>query len=99
MLQAQIFIDQDEFRGMQPLGEFIMAFLLEHHIAGATAFNGQFGFGKNHKIKKPNQIFSFDETPMVIIFIDQDEKVRHVLAELRKHYRGGLIVAHEVMAY
>lgn len=35
MLQAQIYIDKDELKGMQPLHQFIMQLLIENGIAGA----------------------------------------------------------------
>lgn len=96
MLQAQIYLDKDELIGLKPLNEFIMELLLEQQIEGATAFIGWFGFGENHKMKKPNQIFSFDETPMLIVFIDEDEKVKAAIQEVRKYYKGGAILTHHV---
>lgn len=96
MLQAQIYIDQDELRGIHPLHQFVMQLLIEHGIAGATAFAGHSGFGRHHRLKQPTQQFSFDETPMLIVFIDEEKKVKEALTELRKHYRGGFIVTHEV---
>jgi len=71
MLQAQIYIDKDELKGMQPLHQFIMQLLIVNGIAGATAFVGHSGFGVHHRLKQPTQQFSFDETPMLITFIDE----------------------------
>jgi uncharacterized protein len=96
MLQAQIFIDKDEVFGSQPLYEFIVQFLLKHKVAGATAFRGVIGFGEHHQVKRPDSLFSFDEPPMLITFIDEDEKVLHVLKELRKRVNSGFIVTNKV---
>ncbi len=96
MLQAQIFIDKEELIGTEPLHHFIMQLLIENGIAGATSFIGHSGIGKHHRLKQPSEQFSFDETPMLITFIDEDEKVKSVLTKLRKHYKGGLIVIHKV---
>lgn len=96
MLQAQIFIDKDETFGNQPLYEFIVQFLLKHKIAGATAFRGVIGFGEHHQVKRPDSIFSFDEPPMLITFIDEDEKVTNVLKALRKQVNSGFIVTSQV---
>ncbi len=96
MVQAQIFIDKDELRGERPLYEFILLFLLEKNIAGATAFNGFMGFGKHQKLKRPNREFSFDETPLVISFVDTKENVEEAIKELRNVYSGGLIITHAV---
>ena len=96
MLQAQIFIDLEELKGSQPLHDYIVQFLVEQGISGATSFKGYTGFGANNKIKKPNDIFSFDEPPMMITFIDEDEKVRSAITALRKEVKRGFIVVHNV---
>jgi len=99
MTQAQIFIDKDEWRGMKPLHQSIMHFLMENAIAGATPFAGYSAFGRNHRLKQPTRQYSFDETPMLITFIDDTIKVKRVISELRKEYRGGLIVTHPVESW
>jgi uncharacterized protein len=96
MIQVQIFFDQDKFRDNKPLTDYIMEFLVEHDIMGATAFRGEIGFGENHQIKRPGRLFSFDEPPMMITFIDQDEKIKKVLTALRKKVKNGFIVTHPV---
>lgn len=96
MIQAQIYIDKDEMKGTKPLHEFIMHLLIDNGIAGATSFIGHSGFGRHHRLKQPAQQFSFDETPMLITFIDEDKKVKNALTELRKQYRGGFIITHSV---
>lgn len=96
MLQAQIFIDKDTFKGNGPLYEFILDFLLRNNILGATMFRGQMGFGSNQKLKNPDRMFSFDEPPAMIVFIDEEEKVLRVLTGLRKEVKGGFIVTSKV---
>jgi PII-like signaling protein len=96
MLQAQIFIDKSDFHNTQPVYDYIMQFLLLHHINGATALTGIMGFGSHQQMKRPNELFSFDEPPMVILFIDEAGKVREVLTRLRKEYKGGFIITHHV---
>ncbi|EJL71429.1 DUF190 domain-containing protein [Chryseobacterium populi] len=96
MIQAQIFIDADDLKGTQLGYEFILQFLIVHNIKGATVFRGRLGYGENQYINRPNNLFSFDQTPIMITFIDDDEKVKTVLTELRNLYRGGFIVTHQV---
>ncbi len=96
MLQAQIYIDKDELRGVKPLHQFIMKLLLESGIAGATSLMGYSGFGRHHHLKQPSRLFSFDEASMLIVFIDSEKKVKEALTELRKQYRGGFIVTYPV---
>ena len=96
MLQAQIFIDKDKQMGRDPLYKFILKLLLENGIAGATSYTGYSGFGKHQVLKQPGLQFSFDETPLIITFIDKKEKVTAAINELRKQYRGGFITTHAV---
>jgi PII-like signaling protein len=93
MLQAQIYIDQDEQRDGQPLHEWILRFLLAQGIAGATVFRGIAGFGKAHQLKRPDRLFSFDVPPVMIAFTDGEERVRAALTALRKEFTGGFICA------
>lgn len=99
MVQAQIFIDKDELHKERKLYEFIMEFLLSKKVAGATAFEGLIGFGPNHQMQRPGRLFSFDEPPMMIVFIEEDEKAKQVIHELRKEFQGGLIVTLKVEAW
>lgn len=99
MLQAQIFIDKDEMYKDTQLYAFIMEYLIQNDINGATSINGFMGFGTNQKLKTPNKLFSFDEQPMVIIFIDEDEKVKRVAKELSKIVNNGIIVAHKIEVF
>ena len=96
MLQAQIFIDADELKGTQTLQDYIMHFLIKHKVKGATVFRGRFGFGEGQLMKRPNDLFSFDETPLMITFIDEEEKVKQTLTALRSEWKGGLILTHQV---
>jgi PII-like signaling protein len=96
MLQAHIYINKDELKEEGPLHQFIMQFLIERGLSGATSFVGYTGFGRHHRLKQPTQQFSFDETPMLIVFIDEDLKVKEAITELRKQYTGGLIITHPV---
>jgi len=97
MLQAQIFIDKDELHEEKKLYEYIMDFLFKSKVEGATAFEGLIGFGPgDRKMQRPNRLFSFDEPPMMITFVDKEEKVKHVIKELRKEFKGGLIITHPV---
>ncbi len=96
MLQAQIFIDEDELFGTKSLHEFIVQFLIAQKIKGLTVFKGISGFGSNNHFHRPNDLFSFDETPILITFIDDTEKVKAVLTALRVEVKSGFIITNEV---
>ena len=96
MTQAQIFIDKDELHDERKLYEFVMEFLLSRKVSGATAFEGLIGFGPDRQMQRPGRLFSFDEPPMMIVFVDEDEKAKRVIAELREEFKGGLIITSKV---
>lgn len=96
MLQAQIYIDQDELIGSKPLHEFIIQFLIAQKIKGLTVFKGISGFGSNKHFNRPNDLFSFDETPIMITFIDDNDKVKEVLTALRVEVKSGFIIINQV---
>lgn len=96
MIQVQIFFDKDKFRDDKPLTDYLMEFLVENEILGATAFRGEVGFGATQKISRPGRLFSFDDPPMLITFIDEDEKVKKVLTIMRKKVKGMFIVMNPV---
>lgn len=96
MLKAQIYIDKDELMHDKPLYEFILDFLIEQQIQGATVFQGRLGYGEGRYLNRPNELFSFDQTPMLITFIDEEHKVRNTLAQLRKNFDSGFIITQQV---
>ena len=96
MIQVQIFFDKDKFKDDKPMTDYIMEFLADNDCLGATCFRGELGFGENQKINRPGRLFSFDEPPMLITFIDQDEKVKKVLTAFRKKVKSGFIVVNPV---
>jgi PII-like signaling protein len=57
------------------------------------------GFGPNQLLKRPDALFSFDEVPMIVTFIDEKEKVKHVLTKLKPLVKNCLIVTTEVQKW
>jgi PII-like signaling protein len=97
--EANIFVDKGDLHRGRSLHEFILRFLLSSGIIGATVIEGHSGYGRNQHIQDPNRLFSFDEPPILIKFIDQEAKVRNVLAELRKHTNKGLFTIQPVEVF
>ncbi len=96
MTQVQIFIDKDDLIDSRYVYSFLLKLLLDQNISGATVFKGWMGFGKNHVLKKPDDILSFDEPPLLITFIDEDPKAEAAIQAIRKEYSGGVIVKSKV---
>ncbi len=96
MQQAQIFIGKDQFFREQPLYEYIMQLLMKEKIRGATVFIGRLGYDESKHINRPYDLFSFDETPVMITFIDEEENVKSALTALRKEVKSGFIITNHV---
>jgi uncharacterized protein len=96
MTEVSIFLDEDDVYQSKPMHEYLMHHLLHHHIRGATVFQGLAGFGRKHHLHHPQTLGSFDERPLMIVFIDEDSSVQAVLPHIRDVVKGGLIVTKRV---
>lgn len=96
MLLAQVYIDEDDLTVYGHLRDMILQLLINNGIAGATAFTGDAGFGRYYRMMHHEKQIVLDKKPLLIVFIDEDKKVKVALTELRKQYRGGFIITHPV---
>jgi PII-like signaling protein len=96
MLQVQLFLDEEDSFQDHPSSEHILRYLLHHKIMGATMFRGHMGFGARRHLNAPRRIAASDANPVMILFIDEEEKVLQVLPHLREVLGDGLIVSQKV---
>jgi len=96
LLQAQIYVNKEDLYGSVPYYEFIPRLLLVNGIRGATVFKAWLGFGRNQHLNTPNNLFSFDETNMMITFADEPEKAKAALTALRAVISNAFIITHLV---
>jgi uncharacterized protein len=96
MLEVKIFLDTEDMYGEHPLHEHITRYLLHHEIRGATLFSGIMGFGSHHHLHAPRRILASDAVPVMILFVDEEVKVRRVLGYLKSILPEGLITLHTV---
>jgi PII-like signaling protein len=96
MTEVTIFLDEDDVYRNEPTHEYIMRYLLHHEIRGASMFEAVMGFGKKHHLHHPRKIGGADEESVMIIFIDEQEKVQSVLPHLKEVIREGLITLTKV---
>ncbi len=97
MLEVKIFLDEADTYGEKPLHEHIMRHLMHHNIRGASVFEAYEGYGRKHHLHHLKVLGSVDENPLMILFIDEEEKVNSVLPHFREIVNGGLITANRVM--
>lgn len=97
MLEVKVFVDEADLHENKPLHEYIMRYLMHHNIMGATVFEGYEGFGRKHHLHRLKELGTVDESPLMILFIDEKEKVDAVLPHLKEIVNGGLIVISNVI--
>ena len=96
MLEIRLFLDEEDMHEGKRLDEYIMRYLMHHGIMGASVFPAVMGYGKKHHLHHTRTIGSADEGPLMILVIDEEEKLRAVLPHLKEVMRDGLMVAQRV---
>jgi uncharacterized protein len=92
MVEIKIFLDEGDRHGDTLMYEYIMRYLMHHQIQGACILPVFAGFGSKHHLHLPKSLGSMDEVPLVLLFIDEEEKVNLVLPHLKEIIKKGLIV-------
>jgi PII-like signaling protein len=72
--------------------KYIMLFLMHHGIQGVCILQVFAGFGHKHHLQLPKSLGSLDEVPLILMFIDEEEKVEVVLPHLKEIIKYDLIV-------
>jgi uncharacterized protein len=95
-LQLTIHLKEADRSDDLPLHELIVRRLLHSGIAGATVLRGVMGYGKHGHVHRTRLFGVSDDYPILIIAIDESERIRAFLPELKTLIPGGLITLHEV---
>jgi uncharacterized protein len=97
-----VFCDEtDLWKREERLYEAIVRKLHRAGIAGATVSRGLMGYGVHRRIHKKGLFGVSDETPILILAIDEEDKLRSILPVLIPMVKEGLInlVDTEVLSY
>ena len=86
-----IYVDEDDKIGKQPLYEAVIHFLRDRDIKGATVFKGVFGWGPDGVIHTVRLLRVSGNLPLKIEVIEEEEKIKALLPELQKLLSKGLI--------
>ena len=100
-LLARVYIGESDHHDGRPLYQAIVELLRERGLAGATVLRGIEGYGRNARLHTTRILRLSEDLPILIEFVDEEEKVRAVLPELDGMVREGLITLEtvEVIAY
>jgi PII-like signaling protein len=96
MLEVQLFFDEDDRYEGKPLHQHVLRYLMHEKIAGASLFAALMGYGVKHRLHEPRRLSGSDEGPLLLVFIDEEDRVRAVLPYLKEVVREGLIVVRTV---
>jgi hypothetical protein len=66
------------------------------HLAGATVLRGPMGFGKSSRMHTAKILRLSMDLPLVIEFVDSDEKINAFLPVLETMIGGGLVTLEQV---
>ena len=99
MLEVKIFLDEADIYNNKPMHDYIMRYLMHHNIIGASVFEVYEGYGRKHHLHHLKEIGTVDEQPLMILFIDVEDKIKTVLPHLKEVIQEGLIVLTKVELY
>ncbi len=91
-----VFVDENDQFGHHPLYTEIVQRARRAGLAGATVLRGVEGFGASTVIHEPHALPLGEALPVVIVIVDQPERIRAFLPQLDKLIAEGLIVREPV---
>lgn len=86
-----IFMDETDMWREERLYSAIVRVLERSGIAGVTVLSGIMGYGIHRRIHHKGLFGVSDEKPITMVAIDQEEKIRAVLASVVPMVREGLV--------
>lgn len=94
--QVSVFINEgDEWR-RRPLHLEILRMLHREGLAGGTVVRGIAGFTGRGGVQTTSLVDAGGQLPLVVQFVDSEEKVARVLPHLREMAAARLITVHDV---
>lgn len=95
-LQLTIFIEECDTWHHRPLSAEIVHRAHEAGLAGATVFRGIEGFGASSVMHGFRLLSIKQDVPLVIVIIDDEERVRRFLPTLQELIDEGLVIVEDV---
>jgi PII-like signaling protein len=92
----RIFIGESDKHEGKPLYQWIVELLRREKICGATVLRGVLGFGAASHIHAAHILQLSQDLPMVVEFVDTQENIDRVLAQIEPCVVDGLITSERV---
>lgn len=87
--------ENDTYKG-KSAHQAIIEFLLKNDVAGATAIRGIEGYGVHSVIHKASILRLGMDLPIIVQAVDEEDKLRNILPELKEMIPDELIVMQDV---
>ncbi len=94
--KVTIYVNQDTRAHVEPLWSAILNFLRSRHVAGATLFWADMGFGSHEQFHNPQSEYASGHRSVRIEFIETVERVEELLPTLYEMVTDGLIAVQDV---
>lgn len=94
--KVTIYLNEDTRSHVEPLWSTLLNFLRHRHIAGATAFRADIGFGSHEQYHTTGSEYTMEHRPIRIEFIETVERVDEVLPTLYEMVSDGLITVQDL---
>ncbi|MGA8595777.1 MAG: DUF190 domain-containing protein [Bryobacteraceae bacterium] len=94
--KVTIYLNQDTRAHVEPLWSTILNFLRSRHVAGATVFWADMGFGSHEQMHNPRSEYAVEHRPVRIEFIETVGRVEELLPTLYDMVTDGLIAVQDV---
>lgn len=95
-LQMTIYLNEADRLGEYPLFEEVLRRLMSAHVSGATVIRAWMGFGSHAFVHRKGLFGVSDDHPIVILTVDEADKIRAVVPVLKGIAPDSLITLHPV---
>src|SRR6516225_951131 len=94
--RIRIYLDEGDQLGIGPLYLAVLEKLRAEGCSGATAFRGVAGFGAHHRMHAATLLDISGNLPIVVEWIDTQERVERVLPPITAMIKEGMITSDDI---
>ena len=94
--KVTIYLNQDTRTHVEPLWSTVLGFLRHKHVAGATLFRAEVGFGTHEQFHDMRSEYTAEHASVRLEFIDTPQKVDELLPTLYDMVSDGLITVQDL---
>ena len=95
--RLRIYIGDEVYHKEKPLYRAILEEARKLNIAGGTVFKGLEGYGAHTRLIRANRLFELSsDLPLVVEFVEQEDKLREIGDFLRRTLTKGLVTIEDV---